>query len=271
MALQATLLTVAGSDPSGGAGIQADLKTMTSIGVYGAAAITCLTVQNASGVHRIQPLDPILVRDQIQAVLDVHNVTHMKIGMTGSVAILKTLGKILRQFDGEVIFDPVLGATTGESLFKADGVESLHTDLLDRVSYLTPNIPELQLLSGKEIATAKEALAGAGSLLKRHPSLKGVVVKGGHLDATGAEILDCFVEQDGEISRSKRKRLQNKNLHGTGCTYASALASYLCLGRAPLEAFLAAGEYMEKIILRGIGERVVSVTENGPLLHHLIQ
>ncbi|MEN8199956.1 MAG: bifunctional hydroxymethylpyrimidine kinase/phosphomethylpyrimidine kinase [Thermodesulfobacteriota bacterium] len=268
MLTQPTLLSIAGSDPTGGAGIQADLKTMGSIGVYGAAAITCITVQNCYGVQRIQPLSPDLVREQIQAVLEVHNVTHIKIGMTGSTRILECLGECLEQFSGEVIYDPVLAASTGESLFNEDGLGGTRELLLNRATYLTPNIPELQLLSAREIGDAEDALAAAETLLKRSPSLKAVVIKGGHLDEGNQQICDFLVEEDGHVHQCRRKRLANKNLHGTGCTYASALASYLCLGRDPVEAFLAAGEYMEKLIQAGIGRSVTSASENGPLLHH---
>ncbi len=270
MSILPTLLSIAGSDPSGGAGIQADLKTMTSIGVYGAAAITCLTVQNSLGVQQIKALTADFVQAQIKAVLDDHNVTHIKVGMTGTVEILSILGQLLRPFSGEVIYDPVLASSTGESLLQTEGMEILKEKLLPTVSYLTPNISELQLLSNKEIHSSADARACADFLLHACPSLKAVVVKGGHLDETCTEITDFLVQRNGEIHESKRKRIQNHDLHGTGCTYSSALASYLCLGNEPVAAFKLAGEYMSKIIENGIHSSAVRSLGNGPLLHYKI-
>lgn len=270
MSILPTLLSIAGSDPSGGAGIQADLKTMTSIGVYGAAAITCLTVQNSLGVQDVKPLAADFVQAQVQAVLDDHNVTHIKIGMTGTVEILRILGQLLRPFPGEVIYDPVLASSTGESLLQTEGIKMLKEKLLHTVTYLTPNISELQLLSNKKIVSSADAMACASLLLHACPSLKAVVVKGGHLDETCTDITDFLVQRNGEIHESKRKRIQNSNLHGTGCTYSSALASYLCLGNDPVAAFQLAGNYMGKIIQQGMHSSVVRSPDNGPLLHYKI-
>ncbi len=264
------MLSIAGSDPSGGAGVQADLKTMTSIGVYGAAAITCLTVQNSLGVRDVTPLAAGLVQAQIQAVLDDHNVTHIKIGMTGTLEILKTIGGLLEQFPGDVIYDPVLYASTGESLLQREGREILIKELLQRITYLTPNISELQLLCKKEISSSTEAVACAESLLHTCPSLEVVVVKGGHLNESSPDIIDFLVQRDGEIHELKRKRIENRHLHGTGCTYSSALASYLCLGNDPVSAFELAGNYMDKIIRAGLGNSFVQGSDNGPLLHYKI-
>ncbi len=268
MTILPTLLSIAGSDPSGGAGIQADLKTMTSIGVYGAAAITCLTVQNSLGVREVVPLAPNIVQAQIQAVLDDHLVTHIKIGMTGTVMILKVLGKFLHHFPGEVIYDPVLASSTGESLLQSDGIRAVEEELLPGVSVLTPNISELQLLSRQEILSSSDAIACASGVLQQYPSLKAVVVKGGHLDEGCANITDFLVQRKEEIHTSKRKRLRNNNLHGTGCTYSSAIASYLCLGNDPATAFRLAGHYMDVIIRKGMQDSVVLGPENGPLLHY---
>ncbi|MCF8056146.1 MAG: bifunctional hydroxymethylpyrimidine kinase/phosphomethylpyrimidine kinase [Desulfocapsa sp.] len=268
MSIQPTLLSIAGSDPSGGAGIQADLKTMTSIGVYGAAAISCLTVQNSLGVQEIRPLSPDFVQAQVQAVLGDHNVTHIKIGMTGTVEILRTLGRILRPFSGEVIYDPVLASSTGQVLLQTDGIDVLKKELLPTVTYLTPNIFELQLLSKKEISSIKDGVECGKSLLDTFPSLKAVIVKGGHLNENSEYISDFLIQRDVEIHESKRKRKQNNNLHGTGCTYSSALASYLCLGNDIVSAFELSGDYMDKIIQEGMKSSTVHGPGNGPLLHY---
>ena len=268
MSISPTLLSIAGSDPSGGAGIQADLKTMTSIGVYGAAAITCLTVQNSRDVHEVKPLAANFVQTQVQAVLDDHNVTHIKIGMTGTIEILKIIGQLLQPFTGEVIYDPVLASSTGESLLQRDGLELVRKELLNRVTYLTPNISELQLLSNKKIHSSTDATACARFLLDTFPSMKGVVVKGGHLDETCPEITDFMVQRDGAIHKSKRKRIPNNNLHGTGCTYSSAFASYRFFGDEAKDAFSLACDYMDTIIRKGTRIDLTRSPDNGPLVHY---
>ena len=147
----ATVLTIAGSDPTGGAGIQADLKTMTSIGVYGAAAITCITVQNSHGVVNIECLPSDLVYQQIRAVLDDHMVTHVKIGMVGNTDIAMAICDALTEFGGEVIYDPVMLASTGQPLMQEDtAVDMLHA-IVSRCTVITPNIHELTRLSKDEI------------------------------------------------------------------------------------------------------------------------
>ena len=267
--IQPTLLTIAGSDPSGGAGIQADLKTMTSIGVYGAAAITCLTVQNSLGVQEIHPMSADLVYAQVKAVLDDHNVTHIKIGMTGTVEIVECLGRILHTFSGGVIYDPVLAATSGASLLTEAGISALNSSLLNRVTYLTPNGGELEFLSNKRIQSNEDAINNARFLLDTYPTMKAVIVKGGHVNETAKDISDFLVQQNGKVYESRRERIHNNNLHGTGCTYASALASYLCLAADPVSAFQRAGQYMDTIIRFGVDKRVTKSGSNGPLLHTL--
>ncbi len=264
-----TLLSIAGSDPSGGAGIQADLKTATSIGVYGAAAITCLTVQNAGGVQMIQPLAASFVKEQIMAVMTDHAVSHIKIGMTGTTEIINILEGLLDIFEGDVVLDPVLAASTGEDFFKTDGAGLLKSRLLKHISYLTPNRMELEQFTGKPLTTLPEAVTCAARLLSEFPAMKGIIVKGGHLQQGSKEITDCFVEQDGTVTESKRRRINNVNLHGTGCTYATAFSSYLCLDNSPAAAFLQAGSYMDNIIRAGAQKTVSKSRSNGPLLHCL--
>jgi hydroxymethylpyrimidine/phosphomethylpyrimidine kinase len=270
MLVQPTLLSIAGSDPSGGAGIQADLKTMTAIGVYGAAAITCLTIQNSYGVQGVQSLSVDFIHEQIQAVLVDHNVTHIKIGMTGNIAVINCLAKLLDTFNGEVIFDPVLSSTTGEPLLEDDALLTIKGRLLPVVSYLTPNISELQLISGnKTITDNNDALNCAKKLLQKYPDMKAIVVKGGHLLESRTHISDFLVQQGGRIIESRRKRLHNPNLHGTGCTYSSALSSYLCLNNEIVASFMKASEYMNNVIQAGNNISVSRNDTNGPLLHFL--
>lgn len=269
MSIHPTLLSIAGSDPSGGAGIQADLKTITALGVYGAAAITCLTVQNSHGVKSIQNLAPDFVQAQITAVLEDHAVTHIKIGMLGTLEIAKRIDLTLKDFAGTVIYDPVLAASTGESLLTGDGLQFLKDQFLTNVSFLTPNISELEQLSGGTIRGTEDGLRCARELLAHYPKMKGIVVKGGHLESAKDTVSDYLVMDNDIDYESKRKRIVNSNLHGTGCTYSSALASFLCLGNDPESAFHKAGAFMDKIIRAGTNTQLVKENINGPLLHYL--
>lgn len=269
ISLSPTVLTIAGSDPTGGAGIQADLKTMTTLGVYGAAAITCITVQNSLGVTESVPLDSGLVVRQVQAVLTDHHVTHIKIGMIGAIEIVRDLGRLLAGFPGEVIYDPVLASTTGQSLFSCANLMELN-QLIHKVTVLTPNGDELAQLCQKKIATAEEALAGAEGLLAEHEHLRAVIVKGGHLQPASPEIHDFLVMKNGEIVTNKRTRIKSANLHGTGCTYASAFAAFHCLHHDDRQAFFLTAAYMDKIINRSSSASLIRSGGNGPLVHALL-
>jgi len=263
-----TLLSIAGSDPSGGAGIQADLKTMTAVGVYGAAAVTCLTVQNSTGVKNILPLDPDFVRQQIQAVLDDHKVTHIKIGMLGSFRIVQMISKLLSTYKGSVIFDPVLAATTGESFLNGDSLERIKKDLLKHVTYLTPNKQELESLTGETTLTDNDGIKCAKLLLSSYPAMEGIIVKGGHFDEDESIINDFLILQNGEQFFSSRKRITTNNLHGTGCTFASAFSSYLLIGYPADKAFAKTTDFMDRIIFASRKKRTCKNDTNGPLLHY---
>lgn len=267
--LSPTVLTVAGSDPTGGAGIQADLKTMTSLGVYGAAAITCITVQNSLGVSESVPLDNGLVVRQVEAVLADHHVTHIKIGMIGTIKIARALGTLLAGFHGEVIYDPVLAATTGQSLFHYSSLNDLDDRLISTVTVLTPNFAELEQLCQQKMASAAEALSGARGILARHERLQAVIVKGGHLEGDRSDICDYLVLKDQETETSKRTRIQSNNLHGTGCTFASAFAAFHCLKNDYRQAFFLSAAYMDKVIRASCSISLVKSGTGGPLVHAL--
>jgi len=262
-----TVLTIAGSDPTGGAGIQADLKTMTVIGVYGAAAITCITVQNSRGVSESVPLDPGLVVRQVEAVLADHKVTHIKIGMIGTIEIAAALGSLLDNFQGEVIYDPVLASTTGQPLLSGDRLTELHSHLISKVTVLTPNTDELARLCQQKPATPEEAVQCATLLLARHRHLRAVIVKGGHLEQGSAVIHDYLLARNREVVTSKRPRINSVNLHGTGCTYASAFAAYHCLRQDYNTAFLRTATFMDKLIRKSSTANFIQSGNNGPLFH----
>ncbi|MBU0664716.1 MAG: bifunctional hydroxymethylpyrimidine kinase/phosphomethylpyrimidine kinase [Proteobacteria bacterium] len=267
--LSPTVLTIAGSDPSGGAGIQADLKTMTSIGVYGAAAITCITIQNSLGVMESVPLESGLVVRQVQAVLVDHHVTHIKIGMIGTMEIARALGKLLADYSGEVVYDPVLASTTGHSLLSYSSLSELSTYLISKVTVLTPNCSELEQLCQQKITTPEEALRCAGTILARDEHLRAVIVKGGHLEPDRTDIHDYLIMKNLEIVVSKRRRIQSANLHGTGCTYASAFAAFHSREKDYRKAFFLTAAYMDSIISKSSSISLVKSGVNGPLVHAL--
>lgn len=262
-----TILTIAGSDPTGGAGIQADIKTMTALGVYGAAAITCITVQNSRGVTESVPLESGLVIKQVQAVLADHHVTHIKMGMIGTIEIAKALGQLLTDFQGEVIYDPVLASTTGQSLFQDSHFDELENQLISKITVLTPNKNELAQLCRQQINTPEEALTCARNLLARHQHLRAVIVKGGHLEPESPTIHDYLVLQNQDRIINTRPRITSSNLHGTGCTFASAFAAYHCLSKDYAQAFSQASAYMDTIIRTSSALSLVKSGMGGPLVH----
>jgi len=190
--------------------------------------------------------------------------------MLGDTAIVEAVADILMNFKGTVIYDPVFAATTGESLLAGEGLDGLKQKLLPCVSFLTPNIYELESLTDHVIYTVTEAIKSAGDLLEAYPDMQGIIVKGGHLDEENIIIRDYLVLQDGSVKESKRERINNNNLHGTGCTYASAFASFLCLGDTREDAFQKTGIFMDKIIRTGVGVQIVNKNMNGPLLHSTV-
>lgn len=268
-----TILTIAGSDPTGGAGIQADLKTMTAIGVYGAAVVTCITVQNSRGVTRVEPLHPVLVGEQIEAVLADHQVTHIKIGMVGTAAIGRVIGRKLRDFVGEVILDPVLLATTGQQLMVPQDLDSVRADLFPITTVLTPNLPELEMLTGMTAHNADEISAAVSSLFQGSEHLRAVLVKGGHGD-NGTMTTDyLYRATGGEVEREALTHsfLQTANSHGTGCTLASALAAFHALGGDYSSAFRQAVFFVQKLLRLSASARIVTNPKGkGGLLHQLV-
>lgn len=268
--MQATVLSIAGSDPTGGAGIQADLKTMTAIGVYGAAAITCVTVQNSHGVAGIECLAPDLVRRQIQIVLDDHFVTHIKIGMVGSLAIADAIRSALETFQGEVIYDPVMLATTGQPLMEGD-LNELFDLLVPQCTVLTPNIPELAYMAKAAVTTQQDAVDRAGKLLDKHSKLRAVLVKGGHAIQDEA-IVDALVYRSGDTVQTTsipHPRIQTLNAHGTGCTLASAFASFHCLEGNDIRAFQQSVEHVQTLLKNSASITIVKNPEGrGGMLHY---
>ena len=266
------ILSIAGSDPSGGAGIQADLKTFTAIGVYGGAAITCLTAQNSLGVSSCLPVAPEFVKKQIELVLADLPISHVKTGMLGTDEIAGAMAEALHDFSGEIICDPVLTASDGHELFrKTEKNSGLHA-LLTLATVLTPNLPELAILAGRDLETPQAAVEAATALLARSPKLRAIVLTGGHIRQQAGEVEDFLIlrqESGPRILTAQHARLTTKNTHGTGCTFASAFAAYHLLHGNDQDAFFKAVAFMDTVLRQSAG--LALGKGKGPLAHHLFR
>jgi hydroxymethylpyrimidine/phosphomethylpyrimidine kinase len=220
-------LTIAGSDSSGGAGIQADLKTFAALGVYGASVITALTAQNTSGVTGIHLAPADFVTAQIDAVFSDLDVKAVKIGMVAQLATVDAIvAGLTRWSPGHVVLDPVMVATSGDRLLATDAVEVLRTRLIPRASLITPNLPEAAALLDEPVAVSEAAIESQGKRLLAL-GCPAVLIKGGH--GQGTESIDYLVSGDGIIALAA-PRIPTKNTHGTGCSLSSAIAAGLAKG-----------------------------------------
>ncbi len=220
-------LTIAGSDSGGGAGIQADLKTFSALGVYGASVITALTAQNTQSVAAIHDVPADFVAQQMVAVLNDLDVCAIKIGMLSSVSIIKSVSKVLTEFPHiPVVLDPVMIAKSGDSLLQPDAVDALLEYLCERASVITPNIPEAARLLGADEANTLEQMQEQARTLSQMATCS-VLLKGGHLDAAHSTDL-LYI--NGESHRFEFERISTQNTHGTGCTLSSAIAAGLAKG-----------------------------------------
>lgn len=233
------VLTIAGSDSSGGAGIQADLKTMLAHGVYGMSAITALTAQNTTGVYGVQEATPAFLAQQIDCIFTDIRPDAVKIGMVSSSALIRVIAERLRFYHAEnIVVDPVMVATSGSALMKNDAVETLIDQLLPLATLVTPNIPEAQVLSGMSIETEEEMEAAARKI--GDACHCAVLVKGGHNINDANDLLYT----DGKLQWFYGKRIDNPNTHGTGCTLSSAIAANLAKGYPLTQSVQKAKEYI---------------------------
>ena len=256
------VLSIAGSDSGGGAGIQADLKTFSALGCYGMTAITAITAQNTVGVRAIHGIPPDMVKAQIQAVLDDIGVDAVKIGMLHSPEIVKVVAWAIDHYQlARVVLDPVMVATSGDRLIAPETVQVLVQELFPRATVVTPNLDEATLLLERDI-NAVEALDQAASDLLAMGA-RAVLLKGGHLP--GDQVVDLLAQFDGARQRLQSARIASRNVHGTGCTLSSAIAAYLALG-LPLQS---AVEQARAYILAAIaaGADVQTGHGHGPLNH----
>lgn len=252
-------LTIAGSDSGGGAGIQADLKTFAALGVYGTSALTAITAQNTIGVTAVQALSADLVTAQIEAVAGDMKIDAVKTGMLASSAIVEAVAAAIQSLElPSVVVDPVMIAKSGDRLFDEEALAALRSELLPRARVVTPNVPEAEVIAGMRITSLDDAREAARRIHKLGAA--SVVIKGGHLP--GDEAIDLLF--DGRtFAEYRTPRIDTRNTHGTGCTFASAIAAYLALGHTLPEAVGKAKEYVTGAIRHGlpIGQG------HGPLNH----
>ncbi len=256
------ILTIAGSDSGGGAGIQADLKTFAALGCFGMSAITALTAQNTTGVRAIHPVPATMLADQIDAVVEDIGVDAVKIGMLHSPEIVQTVALALERHQlRTVVLDPVMVATSGAVLITDEAKAVLVETLFPRATLITPNLDEAALLTGSTIRTEADMEAAGQQLLSM--GARAVLLKGGHL--MGDTVADLLLQEEAEKTWMRAQRIPTHNLHGTGCTLSSAIAAHMAMGKALVNAVQSA-----RIFVRGAleaGAQMRTGQGSGPLNH----
>ena len=257
------VLTIAGSDSGGGAGIQADLKTFAANACYGMSVITALTAQNTQGVSGIHAVPVDFVARQLDAVLSDIGADVVKVGMLFSPELIETVARKLREYRvTRIVLDPVMVAQSGDKLLQDDAVDALKTHLIPMAEILTPNIPETSVLLGRRITVAGEMHAAAMELSEL--GCPNVLVKGGHLEGEDSD--DClFVREGQRIVRFPGTRVETRNNHGTGCTLSSAIAAWIARGDDVEAAVRHAKEYITGAIRGGAAYRIGH--GHGPVHH----
>lgn len=247
------VLSIAGSDPSAGAGIQQDLKTITAMGCYGATVITALTSQNTMGVQDVMPVPSKVISSQLKAILNDFDVKSIKIGQIPNIEAATIITKTLQtwnQKDGlniPIIYDPVMISTSGHRLMSSDCIQYIQKKLLPLCFLITPNIPEAEQLLGHSLTTPSDYLQAGQDLVEQYGT--NILLKGGH--AKGEMMTDRLFLTNGSVHEYQNEKIDSTNLHGTGCTLSSAIASALALGN-PLEAAVGmAKEFVSEAISRG--------------------
>jgi len=235
-------LTIAGSDPSGGAGIQADLKTFHQFGVYGEAVLTLLTVQNTQRVSRVDVLSPDLVKEQLEAVLNDIPPNAAKTGALGSVEVVETISELAAAFTFPLVVDPVMISKHGAPLLSRDAEHAIRHKLIPHAELVTPNIPEAAVLAGMPVATEEDVREAAIRI--RALGAKAVLIKGGH---RAGEPVDVLLDEGGVLS-FPAERINTRHTHGTGCTYAAAITACLALGHPLREAIRISRAYVQHAI-----------------------
>lgn len=255
--MTAVALTIAGSDPSGGAGIQADLKTFQRFGVYGEAVITLITVQNSIAVSRVETLEPDLIAQQVHAVVSDIPPAAAKTGALGSAEIVEAVAELAVSFPFPLIVDPVMVSKHGARLLPSEAEDALRRKLLPRAFLITPNIPEAEVLTGATIRNERDMENAARQLLDF--GCKAVLIKGGHLEGEPVDVL----RSGAGVRTFSGKRIDTPHTHGTGCTYSAAITAGLALGKSLPDAVSDAKSFVQRAIEQapGLGRG------HGPLNH----
>ena len=254
-----TALSIAGSDSCGGAGIQADIKTMTMNGVYAMSAVTALTAQNTTGVRAIQESSPEFLKDQIDAVFEDIFPDAVKIGMVSSAELIRVIADRLRYFQAvNIVVDPVMVATSGSALMKGGAVHTLIGELFPLAVLVTPNIPEAEILSEQSVSSKEEMIRAAEAISKKNGC--AVLLKGGHSVHDASDLL----YENGAYQWFEGQRIENANTHGTGCTLSSAIAANLAKGFSLAVSVQRAKDYISS----ALGAMLDLGRGSGPLQHN---
>jgi hydroxymethylpyrimidine/phosphomethylpyrimidine kinase len=242
------LLTIAGSDSGGGAGIQADLKTFSALGAFGMSAIAALTAQNTLAVTAIHPVPPDFLQKQLEAIFDDIGVDAVKIGMLATPELITVVAETLTRYNANnIVLDPVMVAKSGDKLLQDNAIEALRTKLLPLASVITPNLPEASVLLGRSVIIEADMMQATKDL--QSLGAKNILLKGGHLG--GKMSSDLLLTESGKALWFEAERIETKNTHGTGCSYSSAIATFLGKGYTLENAIASAKQYISDAIRFG--------------------
>ncbi|MGV6945293.1 bifunctional hydroxymethylpyrimidine kinase/phosphomethylpyrimidine kinase [Sphingobacterium kyonggiense] len=256
-----TVLSIAGFDGSGGAGIQADTKTISAIGCYAMNVLTALPVQNTQGVKNIFSIDPKAIHEQLECIFEDIYPDAIKIGMVHSTELVGIIAEFLKDYKGKIVFDPVMVSTSGHKLIEDDTISAIKSQLFPLAHIITPNLDEVSVLVGKPVLELQDMEAVSDQLLEM--GSKAVLLKGGHLQS---DILTSILLQHGQAAQYfESKKVDTKNTHGSGCTLSSAIASYLAIGQTLPEATENGLAYVYQAIL-GSKDLIIG-KGHGPLNH----
>ncbi len=261
-------LTIAGFDGSGGAGLQADLKTFSALGCYGMTVVTAVTAQNTTGVKSIYSIPEKCIEEQLLAIIDDIGIDALKIGMLHRSEIVHVIAKVLaKQSSAKIVLDPVMLAKSGDLLLSPDGVELMKSALFPITTLLTPNLPEASVLLKRAITSIEQMEEAAVELMGMGP--KAVVIKGGHLANGSCSDCLCIRDSTPKIFWFSSPRFESKNVHGTGCTFSAAVTAYLCQGLEIRKAVERAKDYITGCIKAGASYQIG--TGHGPVHHFYAQ
>lgn len=257
-----SVLTIAGFDGSGGAGIQADIKTISALGCYATSALTALPVQNTMGVRSIYPIPTKAVEEQIKAVMDDIFPGAVKIGMVHTSELVDTIVNTLQHYPKvPLVFDPVMVATSGHRLIEEQTIQTIIDKLIPIGAVITPNLDEAEILAGMKIQTVDEMYVAGEKIRKL--GCRSLLLKGGHLKAS--VLTSLYFSEDGKVHEYHYDKFETNNTHGSGCTLSSAIASYIAQGRPLIESIAMAQDYVHKAIYHGKDLQIGK--GNGPLNH----